>query len=137
MGMVLLKKRKLAEAMDHARIVIAKNPKDYNALKLIALIETRKNPFRGGSYRAALWMRRPVNRIVAMIGIIGISIGATEAFDIGLPVCLTVEVRAVLSVSFSLVALSLLPTYLQISSTAFTKYVTKNYLSKQSLRKDF
>ena len=121
MGTILLKERKNDEAAEHARIVIGQHPNDYKALTLIALIETRKNPLRGGSFRLALWFRRRRNRYIALICSL-VAIPVFAYLHIGMP---------------ALLPLFLLLIYLRISTLMFKRYVTRHYLSEVKIQKSF
>lgn len=55
MGTILYRERRYADAKDLARQAISQNPRDYESLKLICMIETKRNPFLGASYRLSMY----------------------------------------------------------------------------------
>jgi tetratricopeptide (TPR) repeat protein len=64
MGHVLYKQRKYEDAHEHAIMVLSQNPRNYDALKLICLLESRKNILIGSSYKLGLWIQKPIPAIL-------------------------------------------------------------------------
>jgi cytochrome c-type biogenesis protein CcmH/NrfG len=126
MGHLLLHEGKVDEAMAHARLVVSKDPNNYDALYLIAAIETRRNPFRGLGFRAAVWygqMRRRRSYFIIYPLFLLLLFGALESVKIpGIVACY-------------IPALFVL--YINLSVKNMKRYVRKNYLAPQDLKKDF
>jgi tetratricopeptide (TPR) repeat protein len=128
MGFVLLQQGKIAEAVEHARLVINRDPNSRDALFLIAVIETRRNMLRGLGFRIALWYGQKGNRywftlVCVLAAIVAAGYGGKNVAPY------IVQIFYVFLLGFIL--------YLRYSVKAMMRYVDKNYLSPQQLKKDF
>ncbi|MBI1216035.1 MAG: tetratricopeptide repeat protein [Alphaproteobacteria bacterium] len=132
MGNLLLREGKTEEAMEHARIVLSRVPDDYATLLLVAIIESRRNWLRGMGFRfAVLFLKIDRGKRLALLRI-GLFAGALGGFAgaaaAGLPewVCIAAGMIP-----------SCIVIYLRASLRGMKKYVIRNYLSPQNLKKDF
>ncbi len=126
MGQLLLHEGKVAEAMEHARLVVAKDPNNYDALYLIAAIETRRNPFRGFGFRAAVWYAQIRRRYLHLLLFPAVMLALFWLFErFHIPGVLAFYVPTIFVI------------YINLSLKNMRRYVRKNYLAPQDLKKDF
>jgi cytochrome c-type biogenesis protein CcmH/NrfG len=126
MGHVLLHEKRVDEAMEHARIVMSKDPNDYEALFLIAAIETRRNPLQGMGFRILLWYNRLARRRLHFLFVIPLVWG-------GMYLCYRLGINDMFGI--------FLPTafflYLGLCRRNLKNYVRKNFQQPQKLKQDF